>query len=251
MEPSIWVFIAVGFLAQMIDGALGMAYGVSSNTFLLSIGIAPAAASASVHAAEVITTAVSGVSHWRFGNIDRQLLLRLMLPGVVGASVGAYILTSIPGDVIRPYINAYLLLMGLIILRKAFNNRQPHARGVPRLVSPLGFIGGFFDAVGGGGWGPIVTTTLVARGSSPRTAIGSVNASEFFVTLAQSVVFILTIGLSHWNIILGLLIGGVIAAPFAAFMTRRLPARVLMAMVGVLICILSLRSLYLFFQLFI
>jgi uncharacterized protein len=248
METSIWIFIAVGFLAQMIDGALGMAYGVSSNAFLLSIGIPPAAASASVHAAEVVTTAVSGVSHWRFGNIDKKLLLRLMLPGVIGAAIGAYILSSLPGDMLRPYINAYLLVMGLIILRKAFITQPKPIHDIPRLVSPLGFVGGFFDAIGGGGWGPIVTTTLVARGNSPRTTIGSVNASEFFVTLSQSVVFILTIGLSHWNIILGLLIGGVIAAPFAAFMTRHLPTRLLMFMVGALISFLSVRSLVLLFN---
>jgi uncharacterized protein len=248
METSIWIFIAVGFLAQMIDGALGMAYGVSSNAFLLSIGIPPAAASASVHAAEVVTTAVSGVSHWRLGNIDKKLLLRLMLPGVIGAAIGAYILSSLPGDMLRPYINAYLLVMGLIILRKAFITQPKPIHDIPRLVSPLGFVGGFFDAIGGGGWGPIVTTTLVARGNSPRTTIGSVNASEFFVTLAQSVVFILTIGLSHWNIILGLLIGGVIAAPFAAFMTRHLPTRLLMFMVGALISFLSVRSLVLLFN---
>jgi uncharacterized protein len=186
MEMSIWIFIVVGFLAQMIDGALGMAYGVSSNAFLLSIGIPPAAASASVHAAEVVTTAVSGISHWRFGNIDKKLLLRLMLPGVIGAAIGAYILSSLPGDMLRPYINAYLLVMGLVILRKAFITQPKPIHDIPRLVSPLGFIGGFFDAIGGGGWGPIVTTTLVARGNSPRTTIGSVNASEFFVTLSQS-----------------------------------------------------------------
>jgi uncharacterized protein len=247
MDSSIWLFIAVGFLAQMIDGALGMAYGVSSNTFLLSIGVPPAAASASVHAAEVVTTAVSGFSHWRFGNIDRKLLLRLIIPGIVGAAIGAYILTSLPGDMIRPFINAYLLVMGLIILRKAFVTRVHQAQSIPRFVSPLGFVGGFFDAIGGGGWGPIVTTTLVARGNSPRTTIGSVNASEFFVTLAQSIVFILTIGLTHWNIILGLLIGGVIAAPFAAFMTHRLPTRLLMVMVGILISFLSIRGLAQYF----
>jgi uncharacterized protein len=247
MDTSIWLFIGVGFLAQMIDGALGMAYGVSSNTFLLSIGVPPAAASASVHAAEVVTTAVSGFSHWRFGNIDRKLLLRLIIPGIVGAVIGAYILTSLPGDTVRPFINAYLLVMGLIILRKAFVTRAQQAQSTPRFISPLGFVGGFFDAIGGGGWGPIVTTTLVARGNSPRTTIGSVNASEFFITLAQSIVFILTIGLTHWNIILGLLIGGVIAAPFAAFMTRRLPTRLLMVMVGILISLLSIRGLVQYF----
>jgi uncharacterized membrane protein YfcA len=245
MEHSIWEFIIVGFLAQLIDGALGMAYGVSSNTFLLSIGVPPAVASASVHAAEVVTTGVSGLSHWRLGNLDKFLFKRLVIPGVLGGVIGAYLLTEMPPDVIKPVVAVYLAIMGVIILRRAMH--PIIEREVRTALAPLGVIGGFFDAIGGGGWGPIVTSTLVARGNNPRFTIGSVSMTEFFVTLSQSIVFILTLTLTLENaqIILGLLIGGVIAAPLAAFAARYIPARPLMMAVGVLIIILSIRTLIL------
>jgi len=247
MELSIFIYVLVGFLAQMIDGALGMAYGVSSNTFLLSIGIPPAAASASVHLAEVFTTGISGFSHWRLGNIDRRLVKRLLIPGVFGGISGAYLLTSIDGSVIKPYISAYLLIMGIIILVKAANYKAQTHNGVHTAkVSVLGVIGGFFDAIGGGGWGPIVTTTLVARGKDARQTIGSVNVSEFFVTFAESITFVLTLSfLGYWQIILGLLLGGAIAAPLAAILTKRLPVKMLMFIVGLLIVGLSIRTIVL------
>jgi uncharacterized membrane protein YfcA len=232
----------------MIDGALGMAYGVSSNAFLLSLGIAPAAASASVHMAEVVTTGISGFSHWKLGNVDWKLVRRLLIPGVIGGVLGAYLLTSVNGDVIKPYIAAYLILMGGVIIYKAFTLRprnKPDEYHGPN-VSWLGLLGGFCDAIGGGGWGPVVTSTLVARGKYPRTTIGSVNFSEFFVTLSQSVVFVLTLSFSqYWQIILGLLIGGGIAAPLAARMTKQLPIKTLMILVGALIILLSIRTIYL------
>jgi uncharacterized membrane protein YfcA len=222
-----------------------MAYGVSSNSFLLGIGVPPAAASASVHMAEVVTTAISGFSHWRLGNLRKELIKKLLIPGALGAVVGAYILTNIPGDVIKPIIAVYLLIMGLIILFKGFqqNHRELHE---VRHIGILGAIGGFFDAIGGGGWGPIVTSTLVARGVNPRITIGSVNFSEFFITFSQSVVFVFTLQFSdYWKVILGLLIGGAVAAPLAAVVTKKLPVRPLMFMVGILIIILSIRTLYL------
>lgn len=240
---NFFVFVAIGFAAQLIDGALGMAYGVSSTTFLLSLGVPPATASASVHAAEVVTTGVSGLSHWRLGNVDKTLLKRLLIPGVIGGGVGAYLLTAVPGDIIKPFISAYLLAMGLLIIFKAF--RPIVNSTVGREVIPLGLIGGFFDAIGGGGWGPMVTTTLVARGTPPRFTIGTVNLAEFFVTLCESIVFILTIGLTHWQVILGLIVGGAAAAPLAAYATKHLPTKPLMILVGVLIIALSLRTLYL------
>lgn len=244
MELSILLYILVGFVAQMIDGAMGMAYGVSSNTFLLSIGVPPVAASASVHMAEVVTTGVSGFSHWKLDNIDWGLVKKLALPGVLGGIAGAYLLTSIDGNVLKPYISAYLLIMGIIILIKALNGK--HEPKEIKSISLLGIIGGFFDAIGGGGWGPIVTTTLVARGKNPRYAIGSVNFSEFFVTFAESVTFVLALSfLSYWQIILGLLIGGAIAAPMAAIVARKLPVKVLMFMVGALIVGLSIRTIVL------
>jgi hypothetical protein len=244
MELSILLYVLVGFVAQMIDGALGMAYGISSNTFLLSIGIPPATASASVHMAEVFTTGISGFSHWKLGNIDWKLVRRLLIPGVIGGVAGAYLLTSIDGDVIKPYISAYLLIMGLVILIKAFNYKiEPHNGVHTARVSALGVVGGFFDAIGGGGWGPIVTTTLVARGKDARQTIGSVNFSEFFVTFAESLTFVLTLSfLGYWKVILGLLIGGAIAAPLAAILTKRLPVKTLMFIVGILIIGLSIRT---------
>lgn len=245
MDYPILLYIAVGFLAQIIDGAMGMAYGVSSNTFLLSLGIPPAAASASVHMAETITTGVSGFSHWQLGNIDWKLVRRLLIPGVIGGVLGAYLLTSIDGNAIKPYISAYLLIMGFVILIKAFKPAGNPGEHGPQ-VSLLGLAGGFFDSIGGGGWGPLVTTTMVARGNNPRFIIGSVNFSEFFVTFAESVTFVLTLSFfSYWQIILGLLIGGVIAAPLAAVMARRLPVKALMIMVGLLIILLSIRTIYL------
>jgi uncharacterized membrane protein YfcA len=247
MDLSFLLYVLVGFLAQLIDGALGMAYGVSSNTFLLSLGIPPAAASASVHMAEVVTTGVSGVSHWRLGNIDWNLVKRLLIPGVLGGIAGAYLLTSIDGNVIKPFVSAYLLLMGVIILVKASRyDPKPHSGVHTARVSALGTVGGFFDAIGGGGWGPIVTTTLVARGKDTRLTIGSVNFSEFFVTLAESITFVLTLSFAqYWQIILGLLVGGVIAAPLAAILTRKLPVKALMMLVGVLIIVLSIRTILL------
>ena len=239
---QILLFVVVGFFAQMIDGALGMAYGVSSNTLLLTMGVPPAIASASVHMAEVVTTGISGIAHWRLGNVDKTLFKRLIIPGVIGGVVGAYLLAKLNGDVIKPYISAYLLIMGVIIVWKAIRH-TPSEGKVTTHIEPLGLVGGFCDAIGGGGWGPIVTTTLVARGHHPRFSIGSVNTSEFFVTLSQSIVFILTLGfMDTWRIILGLLIGGAIAAPLAAHLVRRLPTRTLMGAVGVLIVVVSLRT---------
>ncbi|GAB4461915.1 MAG: hypothetical protein Kow0070_20200 [Anaerolineales bacterium] len=247
MELTFLLYVLVGFAAQIIDGALGMAYGVSSNTFLLSLGLPPAAASASVHMAEVVTTGISGAAHWRLGNIDWNLVRRLLIPGVIGGVAGAYLLTSIDGNILKPYIAGYLLLMGAYIIYKAFRNDGHVNDGTHTArVSILGLVGGFCDAIGGGGWGPVVTTTLVARGKNPRLTIGSVNFSEFFVTFAESVTFVLTLAFSqYWQIILGLLIGGAIAAPLAARVTKSLPLKALMILVGTLIVLLSIRTIYL------
>jgi uncharacterized membrane protein YfcA len=223
-----------------------MAYGVSSNSFLLSVGVSPAIASASVHVAETFTTAVSGVSHWKLGNVDKELFKKLIIPGVLGAVVGAYILSNIDGNIIKPYVATYLLIMGIVILVKALRSNHDEQK-VTSHISILGVIGGFFDAIGGGGWGPIVTTTLVARGNNPRFTIGSVNSSEFFITFAQSVVFVAALFsdlVANWTVILGLLVGGIIAAPFAAVVTKKLPVRLLMGMVGLLIIGLQIRTLW-------
>lgn len=240
---QIFLYMVIGFCAQIIDGALGMAYGVSATTFMLTFGIPPAVASMSVHASETVTTALSGLSHLGFGNVDKNLVKRLLIPGVIGAVLGAYILANIDGDKIKPFVSAYLLIMGIFILFKAF--RKAEQREVTSHLVPLGLAGGFMDAIGGGGWGPIVVTTLVARGNNPRFTIGSVNLAEFFVALAASITFFFTIGFSFWQAIVGLALGGAIAAPMAAYICRRVPTKVLMILVGILISVLSLRTIVL------
>ncbi|MBN1966401.1 MAG: sulfite exporter TauE/SafE family protein [Anaerolineae bacterium] len=238
--------IVVGFIAQMVDGAMGMAYGVTSNSFLLSLGVSPALASASVHAAEVFTTGVSGISHWRLGNVNRDLFQRLLIPGVIGGVIGAYLLTEVPSDIIKPLVSLYLLLMGARIIYKALRKDEGSERTPPLI--PLGFVGGLLDAIGGGGWGPVVTTTLVANGHTPRFAIGSVNLAEFFVTLAESITFVLTLGAALGNqlaLVAGLIVGGLPAAPLAAVVSRRLAPQKLMLAVGALIIFLSIRTLVL------
>lgn len=242
MTNDLLLFIAIGFAAQIVDGAIGMAYGIMSTTLLMSMGVAPATASASVHAAEVFTTAASGTAHWRMGNVDRKLVARLAVPGMLGGAAGAYILASVPGERIRPVVSAYLLVMGSIILWRAIRKHRSEAK-VPRQVEVLGLAGGFLDAIGGGGWGAMVTTTLIGWGVTPRFAIGSANLAEFFVTAIVTATFVATIGISLWPVIAGLVIGGVIAAPFAAYATKHLPDGPVMMLVGGVVIVLSLRGL--------
>ncbi len=243
----IWVFILAGFSAQMVDGALGMAYGVTSTTILSSLGIPQKYASAAVHAAEVVTTGISGFSHWRMGNVHFDLARKLVIPGVLGGVIGAYLLTELDAPWLKPAVSVYLAFMGLTIIFRAFRTLAP--RRVRSWLIPLGFVGGFMDAVGGGGWGPIVTSTLMARGNEPRFTVGSVNLTEFFVTTAESATFILALGsgqlMRYGNIVLGLLIGGAIAAPLAAFAASRLPHKPFMLLVGILIVVLNVRTLIL------
>lgn len=235
------IFVFVGFVAQMIDGSLGMAYGVSASTFLLSFGVPPAAASASIHMAEVFTSGVSGLSHLKFGNVNVKLFKHLLLPGVLGAVLGAYILSSFEeyNTIIRPIVATYTLILGIVIVRKSIGRRteKTKTKNVPALA---GF-GGFMDSVGGGGWGPIVASTLIAKGRHPRYTIGSVNLAEFFVSFASSLTFFATIGMSYFQIIAGLMLGGVIAAPIAANITRKIPVAKMMLVVGVVIILVSLR----------
>ena len=242
MWDDIYVFVLIGFAAQMVDGAIGMAYGVTASSVLLGFGIPPATASACVHAAETFTTGASGLAHWRIGNVDRNLIWRLAVPGMVGGGIGAYVLTQLPGETIRPFVSGYLLLIGVFIIWKALHRSHTFVDEPPNHVAPLGFVGGFVDAIGGGGWGPIVTSTLLGQGQTPRYTIGSVNLAEFFVTLTISITFLATIGLDLFPIILGLVIGGVIAAPFAALATKHMPAKTLMLIVGSVVILLSLRT---------
>mgnify|MGYP003397191414 FL=1 len=242
LPPDFLLYVLIGFAAQLIDGALGMAYGVTASSLLLGFGVPPAVSSATVHAAECFTTGTSAVSHHAFGNIDRRLFRRLLLPGMLGAGVGAYLLTTIDGDMLKPWIAGYLLLMGIMILFKSFRELVP--REVTAHVSALGFFGALMDAIGGGGWGPIVASNLIARGHELRLTVGSVNAVEFFVTLTASIVFLLTMGTGHLGIALGLALGGMVAAPFGAWLLRFVRPRLLMPVVGVLVIGLSVRILY-------
>lgn len=242
LPPDFLLYVVIGFAAQLIDGALGMAYGVTASSLLLGFGVPPAVSSATVHAAECFTTGTSAISHHAFGNIDRKLFRRLLLPGMLGAGIGAYLLTAIDGDALKPWIAGYLMLMGVVILFKAFRELVP--REVTSHVSTVGFIGALLDAMGGGGWGPIVASNLIARGHELRLTVGSVNAVEFFVTLTASIVFLMTIGTGHLDIVLGLALGGVVAAPLGAWLVRFVRPRVLMPFVGVLVICLSARTLH-------
>jgi uncharacterized membrane protein YfcA len=224
----------VGMLAQFVDGALGMAYGVTASTFLLSTGASPAVATAAVHMAEIFTTGASGLSHWRFGNIDRQLFRRLVIPGVIGAVVGVFIVTGLDGATIKPYIGTYLALMGLyLVVRAAWRVYVPVNM---RWGTPIvGFVGAFVDTIGGGGWGPVVTTTLLGSGHEPKEVIGSVSAAEFFITVVSGVALAFLVTVEAWETVAGLIAGGMVMAPIAAYVSGKLPKRVLMAVVGCLI----------------
>ena len=236
-ETFFW-FVLIGLAAQLVDGALGMAYGLVSSSVLLGMGLPPAQVSASIHAAEVFTTGASGASHIALGNVDRRLFLRLAIPGVVGGVIGAYVLTQLPGDLIRPFIYLYLLVLAVLILVRASGRMVP--RREVRRVPVLGFFAGLLDASGGGGWGPLATSTLLAGGGQARTVIGSVNAAEFVVTLAVSITFFLSIGIEHLQIVLGLLVGGMIAAPVAALLVRRVREKWVLVAVGLLVLCISL-----------
>lgn len=243
------LFLAVGFLAQLIDGALGMAYGVISSTTLLAFGVPPAQASAMIHAAECATTAASGASHLAHRNIDWGLFLRLAPAGVIGGVAGAYVLTGIEPTLMKAIVIAYLAVLGVLILLRAIRGLKEAPPNV-RYAAPLGLVGGFLDASGGGGWGPVVASTLMGRGHTPRYVIGTVNATEFLVTLAISATFIWAFVTGRFTIeggaqgagaaLAGLVLGGLIAAPIAGYITKVVPARTLMAAVGGLVVALAL-----------
>jgi uncharacterized membrane protein YfcA len=230
-----------GFAAQIVDGMLGMGFGVTSTSILLAAGLPPKIASSTVHAAECFTTAASGISHHCCGNIDKKLFWSLLVPGILGAVTGAYILCQLPGDKFKPVIGFYMLFMGAFIMWRVFKAVQP--KEITTHIRPLGFFGAFVDALGGGGWGPIVASTLVARGNNAKKTVGTVNAVEFFVTVSASITFFLSMGLGHWQIIASLATGGVIAAPIAAYMCSRVPHRPFMFMVGLLVMFMSGRTL--------
>jgi hypothetical protein len=239
-------FIAIGFAAQLIDGALGMAFGVISTTLLVTLGgpaMHPSAASAAVHTVETFTTGVSGVSHVLHKNVDWKLFARIVIPGVIGGVLGAYVLTRVDGSIARPLVLAYLACIGIYLLWRGATHR--HTEREPKIVEPLGLVGGFLDAAGGGGWGPIVTSNLLVQGGSPRCVIGTVNTAEFFLTVTISATFIAALGWEAFTVAtVGLLIGGVVAAPIGALVAKRVAADLLITMVGTVIILTSLFGLY-------
>lgn len=255
--PDLWpalaatfgLFLAVGFFAQLIDGAVGMAYGVISSSVLLAFGVPPAQASATIHAAECFTTGASGTSHLFHKNVDWRLFARLAPAGVVGGVIGAYLLTGFDATFIKAVVIAYLGVLGLFMLARAISGPKEEPPHIKHVI-PLGIAGGFLDASGGGGWGPIVTSTLLGRGHPPRYVIGSVNASEFVVTVAISITFLWTLftgrfvlegGLAHGGAAMaGLIVGGLVAAPLAGYVTKIAPARFLLAAAAVLVTGLSI-----------
>lgn len=248
MDTTLLLFVLVGFAAQLVDGALGMAYGVISSTVLLAFGVPPAAASASVHAAEVFTTAASATSHIAHRNVNWRLFIPLTLAGAVGGGLGAYVLTSVDGGTVKPFVVAYLAVMGAFILYRAWRNGPTPGMRL-RWTAPLGLVGGFLDSVGGGGWGPTVTSALVGSGSAPRQAIGTANTAEFFVASAISAAFLVALLTGHWQsagglrqhvtAVAGLILGGVAAAPFAGLVVRKAPARGMTWAVGLIVVALA------------
>jgi uncharacterized protein len=242
------LFALVGLVAQLVDGALGMAYGVISTTVLLAFGVGPAHASAAIHAAEMFTTAASGSAHLYHHNIDWRLFVRLVPFGVAGGLLGTYVLTSFEGNVIKPIVTAYLAILGVCLFVRSFRKIPSRPVGLA-LVGPLGAGGGFLDAAGGGGWGPIVTTGLLGAGGAPRYVIGTVNASEFLITLSVSVGFLTALLSGHWEeagdildhayAVAGLIVGGLVAAPFAGWVIKTVREKLLLRTVGVLITLLA------------
>ncbi|HSZ24841.1 MAG TPA: sulfite exporter TauE/SafE family protein [Cytophagaceae bacterium] len=253
-QPEFLTYVLIGFIAQIIDGALGMAYGASSMTMLTSYGISSSIANSCVKLSEVFTTSASGFSHWKLGNINKKLVKNLIIPGIIGAIFGAILIAyvdSIEGfskKFVKPIISIYILLLGIYIIYKALRKKEKKKK--TEKLSALAVFGGFMDAAGGGGWGPIVTSTLISRGRNPKYTIGSVNLSEFFIALTSAVIITVIIGLEEWKVgggiyvVLGLISGGIIAAPIGAMVASKIKAKPMMLTVGTLIIVVNLLNIY-------
>ena len=241
-DENLLAFFLIGVFAQLVDGALGMGYGATSTSFLLAYGVSPVLSSTAVHVSEMFTTGASALSHHRFGNINKKLVKHLLIPGVLGSITGAYLLSDvIDGDIIKPFIAVYMIILAVVIIRKAL--RKSVVKKKTKKLGVLAVFGGFMDSVGGGGWGPIVTSTLLGRGRNPKYTIGSVNAAEFAISFASGITFMLFGGIHGWQIIIGLILGGVISAPIAAYLVNRIKRKPMMVAVGVLIILLSIKTL--------
>jgi uncharacterized protein len=236
------IFLLIGIFAQLVDGTLGMGYGATSTSFLLSFGVPPAISSMGVHVAEMFTTGASAISHYKFKNINKKLVLNLLIPGVLGSVLGAYLLADvIDGQVIKPYIATYMIILAVVILIKGLRGKIQKKK--TKNLGALAIFGGFMDSIGGGGWGPIVTSTLMGQGRDPRYTIGSVNTAEFAISFASGVTFLLFGGISGWQVIVGLIVGGVIAAPLGAYLVNKIPRKPVTVLVALLLIFLSLRTL--------
>lgn len=241
-----WMLLA-GFIAEIVAGSMGMGYGVMCTTTLLMLNIPPQIVSASIHSAESFTTAAGSVSHWKLGNVNRKLTWALAIPAIFGAIIGALALTYVGeryAKITKPFIAAYTMYLGITILKNAFKKKERRVNKKKTNITTLGLVGGFIDSFGGGGWGPLVTGTFIKNGRTPRYVIGSSTVAKFILTVTSAVTFILTIGIHHWNIVAGLLIGGVITAPFSAMLTAKLPTKKMFVIVGFIVIVMSLITIY-------
>ena len=236
-----------GSIAALIDGSLGMAYGVTGTAFLLGYGISPIKAVAYIHIAEIFVSGSSGLNHWKIGNVDTKLFKKLLIPGIIGAIIGALIITKINIPYLSIVISVYLLCMGIFLIVKAYAKIKLQFKQKNSVVIPLAVTGGFVDGAGGGGWGPVVTTSLLGGKMMPKKVIGTVNASEFFINLASATAFLFLVKVTDWEALAGLIIGGFLITPYAAKTTSRMSVKMILTVVGCLITALSIRKLYIFF----
>jgi len=241
-----WMLL-VGFCAEIVAGSMGMGYGVICTTILLILNVPPPVISASIHSAESFTSAAGTISHWQLGNVNKKLVKSLAIPAIIGAVIGAIALTYVGeryAKMTKPFIAAYTMYLGIRILQNAFGKKVHHSQKKKTNITALGLVGGFIDSFGGGGWGPLVTGTFIKNGHTPRFVIGSSTSAKFILTVASAITFIFTVGIHHWNIVAGLLIGGIITAPFSAMLTAKLPTKKMFAIVGIVVIIMSLITIY-------
>lgn len=236
-----------GSIAAFIDGSLGMAYGVTGTAFLLGYGISPIKAVAYIHIAEIFVSGSSGLNHWKIGNVDTKLFKKLLIPGIIGAILGALVITKVKIPYLSIVISIYLLIMGIFLITKAYAKIKLQVKQKNSVVIPLAVTGGFVDGAGGGGWGPVVATSLLGGKMMPRKVIGTVNASEFFINLASATAFLFLVKVTDWEALAGLIIGGFLITPYAAKATSRMSVKMILTIVGCLITALSVRKIYIFF----
>ncbi|GEP91740.1 Uncharacterized membrane protein YfcA [Chitinophaga terrae (ex Kim and Jung 2007)] len=249
VPPTFYYFLVAGFVFAMIDGAIGMSYGITSTTFSLSMGIPPASASTAVHLSEILSCGIAGWMHLKMGNVNKKLFKILIIPGILGAVIGAYLLSSLEhySAYTKPVVSLYTLTLGTVILMRAIRaQRQKHVDKKIKRIGLLGFGGGFIDAIGGGGWGSIVLSSLIAGGRHPRFSLGTVKATRFFIAMLSSLTFVTVLSHVHWDAVLGLVIGSAIASPIAAKVSNKISAKTIMVAVAVIVIIVSMKSLYTF-----